>query len=168
MKGMVIILFVCLCISKFSGKLKKHWSFKWACRHETRKIINETLFLKPFYYKFMTISISHDYCFPTSGDKWTHQNITDPVSMLLQAKLYFEPSGIEVVVATTSSTGSQSFSSSTYIFHVICCARDSSMFNFIHIEVLDSFFARCYYTLRGKVLCTQQKLRCKTYKVINV
>ena len=130
---------VCVCVRKILGKLRTLVAptSYWQTSNYTRIKNNKRLLLKPFGYKFITIFITHGYCFQvekTLGSIWTHQNITTPVSWLSLAKHYIKANKIGVVVATTSSTGSKHspiLSSSAYFkFSSHCCARDSNVNSF--------------------------------------
>ena len=68
-KGMVIKLYVCVCVSVYKklGKLQTltAQTSYWQTSNHTRIKNNKRLLLKPFSYKVMTIYITHGYYFQT-------------------------------------------------------------------------------------------------------
>ena len=106
-KDMVIILRLCLCIC-VSGCLEneEYWQRNWATADYTSIKNKNRLLLKRFGYKVMTFYITHSSRLEkTPRDNYTHLNITTTVSWLLLVKHCIKWNTVEVVLATTLSTG---------------------------------------------------------------
>ena len=69
--------------------------------------MKDKLFLKPFGYKVMTIFMTHSPFQKMFDNKQIHGNTTHLVRRLMLLKHCLKSSIIEVVAATTSSTGSK-------------------------------------------------------------